>query len=405
MRLPSETQLMLPLLESIERQGGAARPRDLYDEIAHQLDLSPEVREHTIACGGVPTNVFERRVRWTRQTAVLKGLIDRTEPSIWRLTGVARSRLGNIGRGVVLTFAISEQGAFLWANAEDALAVVERGSVDLLMTSPPYPLLRPREYGNLPADKWVDWMLSLCEGWCGLLAPSGSMMLNVGPCWKRGLPAQQLHIERLLVRLEDQLGVHLLQRLDWHSPTKLPTPLSWVGVRRMRVTSSVEPLLWLSPNPNAKGNNLNVLRPYSERGKQAMERPRSKKRPSGFQFGVHSFVDRGGSIPPSLITAAPSGAEEARYRKSMEAHGRIPHPAVLPAAVARFGILLATEPDDLVYDPFSGSGTVAIEAIKLARRAIASERSREYLEQSMMRCSSEGIAWEYGRHGSRYGCA
>lgn len=394
MRLPTQTQLMLPLLESIDRHGGAARPRVLYDEIAEKLNLAPDARQHVIDCGGVQTNAFERKVRWTRQTAVIKGLIDKSEPSIWRLTSLARTKLGNIQRSVVLTFALSGQGAFLWANAEDALAVIEPGSVDLLMTSPPYPLLRPREYGNLPANEWVDWMLSLCEGWCDLLAPAGSMILNIGPCWKPGIPAQQLHIERLLVRMEDQLGVHLLQRLDWHSPTKLPTPLSWVGIRRMRVTSSVEPLLWLSPNPTAKGNNLNVLRPYSPNGLRAMEKPRTRKRPSGIQFGTRSFVDRGGSIPPSLLSAAPTGVEEVRYRRAARAHGLDPHPAILPAAVARFGILLATEPDDLVYDPFAGSGTVAVEALKLGRRALASERSRIYLEGALVRCEAEGLAFE-----------
>jgi DNA modification methylase len=394
MPLPSQTQLMLPLLESLNEHGGAARPRELYDGLADKLNLRAEVRNRIIAYGGRSTNEFERRVRWTRQTAVLKGLIDKSEHSVWRLTDLAHAKLGNIRRGTVLTFAISEQGAFLWANAEDALAVVERGSVDLLMTSPPYPLLRPKEYGNLRACEWVDWMLSLFEAWCELLTPAGSIMLNVGPCWKPGVPAQQLHTERLLVCLEDQLGVHLLQRLDWHSPTKLPTPLSWVGVRRMRVTSSVEPLLWLSPNPKAKGNNLNVLRPYSVNGLRSIDKPRTGRRPSGIQFGARSFVDRGGSIPSSLISAAPSGAEETRYRKAMRDRGRNPHPAVLPAAVARFGILLATEPEDLVYDPFAGSGTVAIEAMKLGRRALAADRSREYLEGSLVRCELEGLAFE-----------
>lgn len=394
MPLPSQTQLMLPLLESLSECGGSARPRDLYDSIAAKLNLPPEVRNQTTLCNGIRTNVFERRVRWTRQTAVLKTLIDRREASVWHLTDRAQSKLANIRRGAVVTFAISEHGAFLWANAEDALGILERGSIDLLMTSPPYPLLRPKEYGNVRSSEWVDWMLSLCARWCKLLTPDGSMMLNIGACWKPGVPAQQLHTERLLVRLEDELGVHLLQRLDWHSPTKLPTPLSWVGIQRMRVTSSVEPLLWLSPNPNAKGNNRHVLRPYSAGGLRSIDKPRTKRRPSGIQFGARSFMDRGGSIPSSLISATPTGVEESRYRKSLRDQGRKPHPAVLPAAVARFGIQLATDPEDLIYDPFAGSGTVPIEAIKLGRRAIASERSRQYLEGALLRCGAEGLAFE-----------
>ena len=127
------------------------------------------------------------------------------EHSFWKRTIVdpashQRRRLGNIRTGTVLTFAVSEQGIFIWANAEDAVAFIERDeSVDLICTSPPYPLLRPREYGNLLANEYVDWMLRLCEKWCDLLSPTGSIMLNLGPCWKKGVPAQQLYVERLLV--------------------------------------------------------------------------------------------------------------------------------------------------------------------------------------------------------------
>jgi DNA modification methylase len=391
MSLPSQTQLMLPLLESLSARGGSARPREVYDELARKLNLDDEVRNQTIVCSGQEVNAFERRVRWTRQTAVLKGLISKGERSVWSLTQSANARLGNIVRGTVLTFAISEQGAFLWGSAEDALAVIEPGSVDLLMTSPPYALLKSKEYGNQPPAAWVDWMLSLCERWCSLLTPTGSMMLNIGPTWRKGEPAQELHVERLLVGLEDQLGVHLLQRIDWASPTKLPTPFPWVASKRLRVTSSIEPVLWISPNPNAYGNNRNCLRPYSERGLAEIRKPRLSKRPSGIQFGPGSFQDRGGSIPPSLITATPNGAEEAQYRRTMKSLGKAPHPAVLPAAVARFGILLATEPDDLVYDPFAGSGTVPVEAMKLGRRAIGSDRSRAYLDGAMIRAQLAGV--------------
>jgi DNA modification methylase len=112
------------------------------------------------------------------------------------------------------------------------------------------------------------------------------------------------------------------------------------------------------------------------------------------QFGKNSFVDRGGSIPPSLITATPTERADASYRKAMRAAGREPHPAILPTSVARFGIQLATEVGHVVYDPFSGSGTVPVEAMRLGRRAIASERSREYLEGSLIRARLAGFELE-----------
>ncbi len=114
----------------------------------------------------------------------------------------AKAKLGNMRRGTILTFAIGENGFLLWANAEDAVSVIEKESVQLLMTSPPYPLHRRREYGNVPPSEWVDWMLAHIERFLPLIAKDGSMMLNIGRTWKEGLPAQSLHIERLLVSLE-----------------------------------------------------------------------------------------------------------------------------------------------------------------------------------------------------------
>jgi DNA modification methylase len=392
MALPSNTQLMLPLLQTLQERGGSARPRDLYGDIADQLGVTAEERSATVNIGKRKINVFERRLRWVRQSAVMRGLISKEEDRVWRLTEAANAKLGNIQRGTIFTFAISESGAFLWANAEDAVGVIEPGSLQLLLTSPPYPLLSPmKAYGNVRPDFYVGWLLELCEKWAKLLTADGSMMLNIGPVFKEGVAAQQLHVERLLVKLEDELGIHLLQRFDFFSPTKMPTPLNWVGKERLRVTQAVEPVLWISPNAMAYGNNRHCLRPYSPEGLRSIEKPRLNKRPSGFSFGAGSFRNQGGSIPPSLITATPTGKEEVRYRKAVRAAGRIPHPAILPAAVARFAIQLATDIGDTVYDPFSGSGTVIAESLKLGRKAIGSDRSLEYLESSLIRCESENL--------------
>ena len=135
------------------------------------------------------------------------------------------------------------------------------------------------------------------------------------------------------------------------------------------------------------------MRPYSEGGRRSIAEERhGSKRPSGYEFGRTSFVDRGGSIPSELIRAVPHGKEEQRYRKAEKEAGLSPRcPALLPAAVARFGILLATDPGDLVYDPMGGSGTVYVEAEKCGRRAISSERSGQYAQGARIRAITEGL--------------
>jgi DNA modification methylase len=393
LRQPTQSQLAIPLLREIHDAGGVARPGELYDRIAARLNLDDATRYDMVDAGKAGlVSAFERRVRWTRQSAVMHDLIEKGDRGVWALTERANAKLQNIVRGTIVTIFETDRGVMLWANAEDAISVIEKGSCQLVFSSPEYPLVKQKIYGNRSSAEWVDWMLRLCEGWRELLTPTGSIMLNVGPTWLPGKAQQSLHVERLLIKLEDELGLSLCQRLDWNSPNRLGA-LEWVGIRRIRVRSTVEPILWLSPDPNrAFASNRAVLTPYSKSMQRAIDNPHDgiKKRPSGYTFGPSSFVDNGGAIPSSLITASNSDSGSA-YRRAERAAGRTPHPATMPEAVSEFCVSLTTEKDDLVYEPFAGSATTPAVCERLERNWIASERSREFIRSAAIRFSSAGI--------------
>jgi site-specific DNA-methyltransferase (cytosine-N4-specific) len=160
----------------------------------------------------------------------------------------------------------------------------------------------------------------------------------------------------------------------------------------MPVKSSIEPLLWIGPDPDrAQADNRRVLTPYTTSGRRAIARDASNAaHPSGVQFGARSFVDRGGAIPNALIVAPNGGSTP--YRRAERAAGREPHPATMPEAVADFGIRLTTSVGDLVFDPFAGSGTTLAVAERLGRRWIGSERSRHYIDGAALRFTADGVA-------------
>ena len=58
--------------------------------------------------------------------------------------------------------------------------------------------------------------------------------------------------------------------------------------------------------------------------------------------------------------------------------GKTGHPAVFPEQLAKDHILSWSNPDDIVLDPFMGSGTTAVAAIKTNRHFIGFELSEEY---------------------------
>jgi site-specific DNA-methyltransferase (adenine-specific) len=64
------------------------------------------------------------------------------------------------------------------------------------------------------------------------------------------------------------------------------------------------------------------------------------------------------------------------------------HPAIFPEALVRDHIVSWSNEGDVIYDPFMGSGTVAIVAISLNRQYFGSEISTEYVEIAQRRISN-----------------
>lgn len=386
MPIPAQSQILLPLLTALADAGGSTRPGALYDSLAEQFGLSEDERTKTEAIKGRDVNLWERRVRWARQTAVVKGFISRETRGIWELTDHANVKLRNARPGVILTVFETSRGMMLWARAEDALGIVERASVDLVAVSPPFPLHRPKKYGNLAVRPWLDWMLRLCEDWRELLTPTGSMMINLGTVWNANEPTTNDYIERLTIALQDNLGLHYCQRLEWWNPSKLPQPLAWVGLNRVRVTPATEAILWMSPTPNPKANNRNVLRPYGPSMKKVLKNGHPiATRPSGHTMRETSFsIDHGGSIPHNVLRI-PNASSNDLYHRMCRKNGVDAHPATFPQQLAEFLIQLCTDEGDRVADFFAGSGTTARAAEDLNRYWICSERSLEYAKTAQFR--------------------
>lgn len=62
-----------------------------------------------------------------------------------------------------------------------------------------------------------------------------------------------------------------------------------------------------------------------------------------------------------------------------------PHPTQKPEKLIAKLILASSNPGDMVFDPFGGSGTTAVTAKKLGRRFISIEREKEYVALALKR--------------------
>lgn len=383
-----QSQLIIPALAALsENQARGLKTRELYDRIAEQIDLEPHQRTETVTYGKHSYRAFDRNVRWTQQKLREAALAVSPSADHWTITTKGRRALRVARPGLVITLYTTDRGVALWGACEDAAALIEDQSVNLIMTSPPYPLLRQKDYGNLDERDYLDWMLGLARQWGRKLTADGSLMLNLGDSWTRGHPFMSLYQERLMLRLHDELGYRLCQRFTWHNPAKMPAPAEWVTVRRVRVKPSTETIWWLSQSDAPKADNRRVLKDYSTQmqNRIAAGGERAAHRPSGHDRSDNAFgIDRGGAIPPSLIVA-PNTQSNTKYITGCRAAGLPIHPARFPDALPEFCIRLTTETGDLVYDPFGGSGTTAAVAERLDRHWITSESCLDYAIGSRLR--------------------
>ena len=126
-------------------------------------------------------------------------------------------------------------GTALLGDSLDYMEELDDQSVDLIVTSPPFGLVRKKEYGNEDAEDYVDWFDAFGEQFRRILKPQGSLVIDIGGAWTKGAPTRSLYHFRLLIMLCDDYGFHLAQEFYWWNPSKLPTPAEWVNVRRIRV--------------------------------------------------------------------------------------------------------------------------------------------------------------------------
>lgn len=256
--------------------------------------------------------------------------------------------------------------------------------VDLIFTSPPFPLNRKKKYGNLKGDAYVKWLAGFADIFNQVLKPKGSIVIELGNAWEPGKPAMSTLALKALLALLEEGNFTLCQQLIWYNPARLPSPAQWVNIERIRLKDAYTHLWWMSKTDRPHADNRQVLTEYSSSMNKLLARKKynTGKRPSQHNIGKKSFLkNNAGAIPSNVITMA-NTLSNSEYQEYCREHALQPHPARMPSGLAEFFIKFLTKRNMLVLDPFGGSNTTGAAAEKLGRRWISIEPNDDYIAGS-----------------------
>lgn len=247
--------------------------------------------------------------------------------------------------------------------------------VDLIVTSPPYADSRKKTYGGIHPDNYVNWFIPFLEQFKRVLKTSGSFVLNI----KEKVVDRERHPYVILLILEmKRRGWFWTEEYVWHKrncyPGKWPNRFRDAWERCLHFTKAKDFAMYQEAVMVPMGEwRHSRLRNLSETDRTRDE----SKVQSGFGKKIENWVGRDMAYPTNVLHLATECGNKA-------------HSAAFPEALPAWFIKLLTTRNDVVLDPFLGSGTTAIAAARLCRRFLGIEVKAEYCEIARKNMSEIG---------------
>ncbi len=255
------------------------------------------------------------------------------------------------------------QNMIICGGCEEVLRTFPDNCIDFIITSPPYAEARKNVYGGVSPNKYVEWFLPKSEQFLRVLKPDGTFILNI----KEKVVGGQRHtyVIELILEMKKQ-GWLWTEEFVWHKKNCYP------GKWPNRFRDAWERCLQFNKTKNFKMFQDEVMVPTGDWAKTRLKklsqtdkiRDESKVK-SGFGKNISNWLNRDKAYPTNVLYLATECANRN-------------HSATFPLSLPEWFIKLFTEKQDIVLDPFSGSGTSVIIAKKLERRYIGIDISREY---------------------------
>ena len=255
---------------------------------------------------------------------------------------------------------------FVCGDARDMRTIAD-GSVALVVTSPPYfagkQYEEELEREGVPASylEYLDMLTAVFAECVRTLEPGGRIAVNVANLGRKPYRSLSADVIRIL---QDDLGLLLRGEVIWQKAEGASGSCAWGSFRS-------------AANP--------VLRDISERvivaSKGRFDRARTVKQRAaeGLPYESTVMADDFMALTLDVWQIPPESAQ------------RVGHPAPFPVELPEQLIRLYTYEDDLVLDPFMGSGSSLVAAARLGRRYVGYDLDPAYVAIARGRVADEHV--------------
>lgn len=251
-------------------------------------------------------------------------------------------------------------------DVNDLLATLPDESISLIITSPPYNLGKEYE-DRISIEKYLAAQAETIGQLYRVLHRRGSICWQVGNFVEDG---ELYPLDILYYDLFKRFDLRLRNRIIWHFGHGLHAS--------RRFSGRYETILWFTKSDDYTFNLDDVRVPAKYPGKRHYKGP-NKGKLSGNPKGKN----------PSDVWQIVARDWETAFWDIPNVKANHPektaHPCQYPVELAERCVLALTNEGDRVFDPFAGVGSALIAALKHKRRAIGSEKERDYVDIARQR--------------------